>query len=465
MKDSSYHISLYVIVPVIFAGYAMLSSIIVYRLVQYRFKHDLPIENPVVWLIVGISAVGFLCGLAIVWVILRPLKEFIRNARSILPVEEQADGPDSGKRKEGQLEEWDRLFKRVTSVLSMVDARELFPEIITKSEIMRAVLSQITKVAPTDSTVLIIGESGTGKELVATSIYKQSNRRDKPFIKLNCVAVAKELWESELFGHEKGAFTGATNQKPGKFELANGGTLFLDEIGDMPLETQAKMLRVLQEREFERVGGTRTIKVDVRFIAATNKDLKKMVEEGKFREDLFFRLNVFYLSIPPLRKRREDIPVLAEYFCNKAHRKVGLSPVVLQMLRENSSWPGNVRELHNVIERASVMCEGEQIEPRHLPENIAGSDMYFPSSLEELGSSSVEEEEGNGDEGGNHDGGKVSLDNHLKKIERAMILEALRETDGVQVKAAKILGIKQRALWHRIKKHNIDAKSFKEESA
>ena len=197
-----------------------------------------------------------------------------------------------------KIEQFTTVFDRVTSALSRMDARHFFPEIIGESLAIRGLLSLIMKVAPTDSTVLILGESGTGKELVATSLFENSQRKDKPFVKLNCAAIPAELLESELFGHEKGAFTGATSFKPGKFDMADGGTIFLDEIGDMPLTLQAKILRVLQEKEFYRVGGSRTIRVDVRFIASTNKNLEKMVQEGTFREDLFYRLNVFTSGRP-----------------------------------------------------------------------------------------------------------------------------------------------------------------------
>jgi len=445
IKEYRYHISFYIIIPVIFAGFAALSSILSFRLTQYALKHSLDPGIHVLWATVIISIVGFLCGFLIVWIILKPIRDFIKNAESVLPPETQ---DSTVKKPEGQLEEWNKVFKRVTTVLSMVDAQQLFPDIIAESEIMRGLLAQINKVAPTDSTALIIGESGTGKELVATSIFKQSNRNDKPFIKFNCVAIAKELLESELFGHEKGAFTGAVAKKLGKFELADHGTLFLDEIGDMPLDTQAKILRIIQEREFERVGGNSTIKVDVRFIAATNKNLKEMVNEGTFREDLYFRLNVFYLSVPPLRERKEDIPLLVEHFCKKAPKKIQVSPVSLQMLMENSSWPGNIRELQNTIERASVMCEGEVIEPEHLPDNIVGSGFIAPSLPP------VEPDPDN-----NND--TFSLDEHLAMTEKNIINDALRKTFGIQSKASKMLGINQRQLGHRIKKYQIDTAAFK----
>jgi transcriptional regulator with PAS, ATPase and Fis domain len=297
------------------------------------------------------------------------------------------------------------------------------------------------KVSPTDSTVLILGESGTGKELIATSIFEHGLRKDKAFIKLNCAAIPEELLESELFGHEKGAFTGATAFKPGKFDMANGGTIFLDEIGDMPFNLQAKILRVIQEREFYRVGGSKTIKVDVRFIASTNKNLETMVREGRFREDLFYRLNVFTLHLPPLRERKDDIPALVDYFLQKNEKPVEITSAALQMLM-TYTWPGNVRELQNVIERAAVICDDSYIEPLHLPAHITGTFDRLQQDHLSLPSNK-------------------GLDERLAEIEKTMIIDALRRTGGVQVRATELLGINQRSLWHRIKKHDIDVKSIK----
>jgi transcriptional regulator with PAS, ATPase and Fis domain len=322
-----------------------------------------------------------------------------------------------------------------------MDARHFFPQIIGESIAMRGLLSLIKKVAPTDSTVLILGESGTGKELVATSIYENCLRKNKPFIKLNCAAIPTELLESELFGHEKGAFTGATKFKPGKFDMANEGTLFLDEIGDMPLDLQSKILRVIQEKEFYRVGGSSTIKVDVRFIASTNQNLEKLVQEGKFREDLYYRLNVFTLHLPPLRERKEDLPLLVDYFLQNLPKKVDISSVALQMIMAYT-WPGNIRELKNVIESAAVIAENGFIEPAQLPGKITGA--FNTNSKEEV-SLPV----------------NLPLDERINEIEKSMIIEALRKTGGVQVRATELLGINQRSLWHRIKKHKIDVKSIK----
>jgi two-component system nitrogen regulation response regulator NtrX len=244
-------------------------------------------------------------------------------------------------------------------------------EMIGESPAIRQLKEQISIAAPTSGWVLITGENGTGKELVARAIHNLSHRRNKPFIEVNCAAIPEELIESELFGHEKGAFTGATALRKGKFDLANEGTLFLDEIGDMSLKTQAKVLRILQERKFERVGGSRTIEVDVRVIAATNKDLAEEINRGNFREDLFYRLNVLPFDVPPLRQRKEDIPRLIshflELFCSKESREIKeVSPQAMDLL-VNYSWPGNVRELKNIIERLVIMVPDKQITERHLP--------------------------------------------------------------------------------------------------
>ena len=276
---------------------------------------------------------------------------------------------------------------------------------------------------------------------MATSIHENSEREDKAFIKLNCAAIPAELLESELFGHEKGAFTGASGRKPGKFDMANEGTLFLDEIGDMPHNLQSKILRVLQEQEFYRVGGSATIKVNVRIIASTNKNLEEMVREGAFREDLFHRLNVFTLHLPPLRDRKEDIPLLVDYLLQNAPKKLTISPMALQMLTA-FSWPGNIRELKNTIESASVIAENGIIKPTHLPAKITG---VFDQNQIPAGKNTA----------------KISLDERLKEIEKSIIIEALKKTGGVQVRATELLGINQRSLWHRIKKYDIDVKGIK----
>ncbi|HEV8712878.1 MAG TPA: sigma-54 dependent transcriptional regulator [Candidatus Binatia bacterium] len=258
-----------------------------------------------------------------------------------------------------------RLHRQVQHLYERLDAAFRFDNILGTSPAMQRLFDVVKKVAPTDLTVLITGESGSGKELIANAIHQNSPRKGGPFIKVNCAAMVRELVESELFGHERGAFTGATVSREGKFAAADGGTLFLDEIGDMPLETQAKVLRVLQEQEFERVGDNRTIKVDVRVIAATNKHLQQMVHEGKFREDLFFRLNVVPLVLSPLRERREDIPLLATHFLKDVAARYGHGPATFSAdayrLLLSATWPGNVRELKNVIEASAVLAPGLEI--------------------------------------------------------------------------------------------------------
>jgi transcriptional regulator with GAF, ATPase, and Fis domain len=257
----------------------------------------------------------------------------------------------------------DRLRLENIALREEIDKTSMFEEIVGASPALQSVLSRISKVARSESTVLITGETGTGKELVARAIHRRSDRASRAFVSVNCAAIPRDLIASELFGHEKGAFTGATQQRLGRFELAHGGTIFLDEVGDLPPETQVALLRVLQEHEFERVGGTRKLCADVRVIAATNRDLQAAIRSGSFRSDLFYRLHVFPMPIPPLRDRQEDIPLLVEYFIDRYARKAGkrirdISKKTLELL-QSYPWPGNIRELQNVIERSVLLCETE----------------------------------------------------------------------------------------------------------
>jgi transcriptional regulator with GAF, ATPase, and Fis domain len=448
MKQYRYYFSAYAIVPVIFAGIAILSSIISVRVVEYYQRIDAGYQWPLFYFIGIMVLLAVICSILVVRILLKPMEGFVQSA-SQLPVLSDGGQNRPARGRVDALEQYAKLFERVTTLLSTVDIRQLFPGIIGESRAIRTVLSQVVKVAPTESTVLIVGESGSGKELIATSIHQHSHRKDKPIVSLNCAAIPEGLLESELFGHEKGAFTGATSSKKGKFEQAHGGTLFLDEIGDMPLSTQAKVLRVLQEREFTRVGGASSIKVDVRFIAATNKNLQEMTEQGDFREDLYYRLNVVSLYLPPLRERSEDIPLLVNYFLKKNHKDVRMSPAALHTLM-GYDWPGNIRELQNVIERASVMSDGI-IETAHLPIEI-GETAHLRGILPADGN-----EAGNASESCE----RMSIDDQMREMEKSMIEEALRRTDGVQVRAAELLGINQRSLWHRIKKYEIDVTAFK----
>lgn len=435
MKSRNIRISLYILVPFIFGGIYLISSILTHYLTLYYIKSRADSIGIIFWWIAAMLLITLACTFLVLSRVLKPVMKFLKSSEEnpLIRIDENNEVSDA----KADPEYYDLVFERVTHLLSKVEAGELFPHIVGQGAAMRNLFGQILKVAPGDTTVLIMGESGTGKELVATAIYEHSQRKDKPFIVINCVATPAGLLESELFGHEKGAFTGATMMKRGKFELAHGGTIFLDEIGDMPLEAQAKMLRVLQERQFERVGGVRPIRVDVRFIAATNKEMEHLVQSGEFREDLYFRLNVFPLHMPPLRARREDIPLLAQHFL-AGSSATEISSRAMQILL-SYHWPGNVRELRNVIERAAVLTENGVIEPFHLPAgmqpalNVKG----IPSSA---GS---------------------SIDERIAALEKALIIEALNRTAGVQARAAELLGINQRSLWHRIKKQGIDVTSLR----
>ncbi|HFQ82345.1 MAG TPA: sigma-54-dependent Fis family transcriptional regulator [Desulfobacterales bacterium] len=322
-----------------------------------------------------------------------------------------------------------------------IRGRYSFEGIIGKSQAMRDIYELISRVAPTPSTVLVSGESGTGKELVARALHYQGTRAGRPFLSLNCAALPESLLESELFGHERGAFTGAVAMRKGKFEAADTGTLFLDEIGEMPLALQAKFLRVLQEKTIERLGGNKTIKVDVRIVAATNKNLQDEVREKQFREDLFYRLNVVSIVIPPLRERSDDIPLLAEHFVKKYGEQAGrpglaISPAALQALIR-APWPGNVRELENAIERAAIMCRGDEIEPGDLNiEAAAGNGQHGPSLIE-----------------------GISLNGRLPEvldaIEEKIVSRALKEADFVQAQAARDLGITKSLLQYKMRKFKL----------
>jgi len=259
----------------------------------------------------------------------------------------------------------DQLYKENLALREEIDVTRMFEEIVGSSPALQVVLSQVAKVAPTDSTVLITGETGTGKELIARAIHKRSQRSSRAFVSVNCAAIPQDLIASELFGHEKGAFTGATQRRLGRFEAADGGSIFLDEIGELPAETQVALLRVLQEREFQRVGGNEVLRTNVRVVAATNRNLEAAIAEGRFREDLFYRLNVFPLEVPPLRERKEDIPLLVQYFVDRYATKAGkritsIAKRSLELL-QSYTWPGNIRELQNVIERSVIVCDSENL--------------------------------------------------------------------------------------------------------
>jgi len=337
----------------------------------------------------------------------------------------------------------DTLHRENVALREEIDKASMFEEIVGTSPALKSVLSRVSKVAPSDSTVLITGETGTGKELVARAIHRRSNRVSRPFVSVNCAAIPRDLIASELFGHEKGAFTGATQQRLGRFELANGGTLFLDEVGELPAETQVALLRVLQEHEFERVGGTRRIRADVRVITATNRDLQAAITAGSFRSDLFYRLNVFPIEIPSLRERNEDIPLLVEYFIDRYARKAGknikrVNKKTLELL-QSYPWPGNIRELQNVIERSVILCETEifSIDENWLPQRPA----LVPESKQE-----------------------VELPRRLEEQEKDMIEAALKESRGRifgPTGAAAKLGIPRSTLESKIRSLKINKNRFR----
>lgn len=453
-SSSPVRVSLFVLIPFIFTGFAILAFIIAY----YAGR-----ASTMQLFLLGGAVIAFTAFSAVVvtFAVLGPVQKFIDQVESSPSFPKAPPSPEAESKPyaRDELRYYGHVFSEVANLISKVDARDRFPGIIGQSRAIRGCLSQVIKVAPTDNTVLLLGESGVGKELFAEAIYQESNRLGKPFVKLNCVAIAAGLLESELFGHEKGSFTGATAKKTGKFELANEGTLFLDEIGDIQLETQAKLLRVLQEREFQRVGGNETIKINVRFIAASNKNLHQMVKDGTFREDLFYRLNVFPIYIPPLRERVEDIPLIARQILDSMPEKRELEPEAMRELM-TWHWPGNVRELKNVLERASVMAEQGRIASVGL-----GHRTNVPNHRQEKVDEAYTKKEESEDVPIFKEGPTISegfdLDGHLAVFEKNIILQALKQAGGVQARAATLLGINQRSLWHRIKKYEIDVSAIK----
>ncbi len=333
----------------------------------------------------------------------------------------------------------DRLDEENQYLRDEIGVRFNFGEMVGRSKPMKTVYEMVEKVAETDSAVLVYGESGTGKELVARAIHRRSARREGPFVKVNCGSLPRELVQSELFGHEKGAFTGAIRQKKGKFELAEGGTIFLDEIGDLPLEAQVNILRVLQTKEYDRVGGEETLHADVRVIAATHRVLREMVAEGAFREDLFYRLEVIPIRLVPLRDRKADIPDLVEHFlhkkCEEMNRPMKRLTDRAMAAMASYTWPGNVRELENVVERTLVLADGNVVDVNDLPLDVEASRAEV--SAEELEDSAI------------------PLTRRLEDLERQLIEQALEQAGGVKTKAAEMLGIKTSAFYYKLDKYGL----------
>ena len=339
------------------------------------------------------------------------------------------------------------LEQEVRYLRKEIDRNFVFENIIGKSKVMKEIFTMVRQIADSKSTVLVMGESGTGKELISRAIHYNSNRKNYPFVTINCAAIPETLIESELFGHEKGAFTNAIEKKLGRVEVANQGTLFLDEIGELSLATQAKILRFLEEKEFNRVGGSKTIKVDVRLIAATNRDLNQLLKKGLFREDLYYRINVVPIIIPPLKERKEDIPSLLDHFIQKhneeGNKKVkGVSKEALELIM-NYEWPGNVRELENLIERAIALTSNEYIQPDELPIPLTNS-----SKINGLRESILS--------------GKVSFLKAEEEFERGIILDALKKANYVQSHAAEMLGISRRILKYKMDKLGISQDNTKD---
>lgn len=327
-----------------------------------------------------------------------------------------------------------------------VEEKYSFDNIISRDSEMLKIFDQIKEIAETDATVLIFGETGTGKELIAKSIHFHSRRKEDPFVAIHCAALSETLLESELFGYEKGAFTGAFKQKKGRFELANGGTIFLDEIGDIPLVTQVKLLRVLQERQFERVGGTETLKVDIRLIGATNKDLKKQIAGGLFREDLFYRLNVFPMMLPPLREKKGDIPLLVDHFIKRINSRLNKKvesvsePVLEKLLKYD--WPGNIRELENILERAIIVNKSNVIEKIDIESISPKQEIKQPADIGEI------------------ENYKEFKEKILDSIEKQYLLKMLSKYNGDINTIISKMDISQRTLYNRIREYDINLKHF-----
>jgi two-component system response regulator AtoC len=340
---------------------------------------------------------------------------------------------------------WDKIKKTIDIGVMKNTEKELrdYCPIIGECYNAKNLIKMISKVAQTEAPVFLRGESGTGKSLVAETIHGHSKRRDKPFMTINCPAIPAMLLESELFGHEKGSFTGAIKTKEGKFEVANGGTVFLDEIGDLTIDLQVKILRIIQNKEFERVGGVKTFKTDVRIIAATNMDVERAVQEGRFREDLFYRLNVLPIYLPSLRERKEDIPMLAEHFMNiyskKNNKKFNKIPDDVMNMLSEYAWPGNIRELENVIERAIIL--GKEPELKRTDFNLIGTKFRVPEAASDTADL------------------KQPGPINLKDMEYKKLVDALQKTSGNISQTAKILGISRDTLYRRMKKHGIGLKS------
>ncbi len=449
-------ISLYIIIPFIWGMVSVFAYILAFQLSSFFSKSD---YAGVIYYFTGILLFfgSSLIGYVLLKTVLKPTEDLLERlkkrelcsiASNSLKDQNGITNKKSAARRGffgDELGEFREVFGKIAIGSDISDLQEQFPGIIFQSREMAYVLEQVLKVAPSNASVLILGQSGTGKELIADAIYEKSKRNNSPFIKINCGAISPGLLESELFGHEKGAFTGATATHKGCFERADKGTLFLDEIGELPPEVQVKLLRVLQNGEFQRVGGQKTFTVDVRIISATNRILEKDVALGTFREDLFYRLNVFNIDLPPLSRRSDDIALLASHFAGKNGKEI--SEPAMQLLK-SCDWKGNIRELENKISRACICSHDRTV----LVENDFDLKKDMAASRDNLSFSPELQ---------SADSLKFDLTTELNRIEINYIVDALKKNNGVQARAAEFLGITPRSLWNRIKKFEIDVGDFK----
>lgn len=451
-------ISLYIIIPFIWGMVSVFAYILAFQLSSFFSKSD---YAGLIYYCIGILLffVSSLVGYILLKIVLKPAEDlFVRLKKQeihrIGSTNDFNGHKDTTNKKSeprrgffiDELGEFREVFGKIAIGSNISDLQEQFPGIIFQSREMAYVLEQVLKAAPSNASVLILGQSGTGKELIADAIYEKSKRNNFPFIKINCGAISPGILESELFGHEKGAFTGATATHKGCFERADKGTLFLDEIGELPSDVQVKLLRVLQNGEFQRVGGQKTFTVNVRIIAATNRTLEKDVASGKFREDLFYRLNVFNIDVPPLNKRVDDIGLLSCYFSRKSGKEI--SDTTIRFL-ETYEWKGNIRELENKIEKACICSQNNVLEEGDfdLKQEIVSSSEP-KNTLPNLKSTEI-------------DNSHFDLTAELNRIETNFIIDALEKNNGIQARAAEMLGLKPRSLWNRIKKFKIDVSQFK----
>jgi|GEM_PF-2858542 len=451
---SEIRISIYILIPFIWGLFSIFAYIISFQVSDLFWETD---KFSIIHYSAGslIFCVSFFVGFFILKFVLKPTEELLSKLKQESErtgFNQDIEDSDFERLKNksrvkffsDELGEFRKVFSRISDGSDIKTLQEQFPDIIFKSREMAFVLRQVLKVAPADAGVLILGESGTGKELIADAVHGKSMRKDRPFIKINCGAISPNLLESELFGHEKGAFTGAVTARKGCFERSDGGSLFLDEIGEMPLDVQVKLLRVLQNGEYQRVGGQTTHRADVRIISASNKNLEEMVDQGRFREDLFYRLNVFNINMPPLNERSGDLELLAAYFAENSGKHV--SETTLAFLKSHV-WKGNIRELENRIKKAGICSDNNFLEKKDF--DLSGDTDKKKLSLKS-GTRVLLPDKDNFD-----------LNEELNRIEIYFIVNALNKNNGVQTRAAESLGIKPRSLWNRIKKYGINVGEFK----